>query len=117
MICKSLLSKREYHQIRTPCDLHGEKERFESMNFAIIGCGVIAFTHAKALEALRGEGCVLYGACDIIPEKADAYAAEHGVPHVYYDYHDVLADPAVDIVCVCVPSGTHGEARHSKSNA
>ncbi len=43
------------------------------------------------------------------PEKADAYAAEHGVPHVYYDYHDVLADPAVDIVCVCVPSGTHGE--------
>ena len=62
------------------------------MNFAIIGCGVIAFTHAKALEALRGEGCVLYGACDIIPEKADAYAAEHGVPHVYYDYHDVLAD-------------------------
>ena len=79
------------------------------MNFAIIGCGVIAFTHAKALEALRGEGCVLYGACDIIPEEADAYAAEHGVPHVYYDYHDVLADPAVDIVCVCVPSGTHGE--------
>ena len=109
MICKSLLSKREYHQIRIPCDLHGEKERFESMNFAIIGCGVIAFTHAKALEALRGEDCVLYGACDIIPEKADAYAAEHGVPHVYYDYHDVLADPAVDIVCVCVPSGTHGE--------
>ena len=117
MICKSLLSKREYHQIRTPCDLHGEKERFESMNFAIIGCGVIAFTHAKALEALRGEGCVLYGACDIIPEKADAYAAEHGVPHVYYDYHDVLADPAVDIVCVCVPSGTHGEVCKAAAEA
>ena len=46
MICKSLLSKREYHQIRTPCDLHGEKERFESLNFAIIGCGVLAVTHA-----------------------------------------------------------------------
>ena len=117
MICKSLLSKREYHQIRIPCDLHGEKERFESMNFAIIGCGVIAFTHAKALEALRGEDCVLYGACDIIPEKADAYAAEHGVPHVYYDYHDVLADPAVDIVCVCVPSGTHGEVCKAAAEA
>ena len=87
------------------------------MNFAIIGCGVIAFTHAKALEALRGEGCVLYGACDIIPEKADAYAAEHGVPHVYYDYHDVLADPAVDIVCVCVPSGTHGEVCKAAAEA
>ena len=28
-----------------------EKER-RYMNFAIIGCGVIAFTHAKALKAL-----------------------------------------------------------------
>ena len=78
-------------------------------NFAIIGCGVIAATHAQALEALRGEDCALYGACDIIPEKADAFAAEHSVPHVYYDYRDALADPAVDVVCVCVPSGTHGE--------
>lgn len=82
MICKSLLSKREYHQIRIPCDLHGEKERFESMNFAIIGCGVIAFTHAKALEALRGEDCVLYGACDIIPEKADACRRTRRAPRL-----------------------------------
>ena len=73
MICKSLLSKREYHQIRTPCDLHGEKERFESMNFAIIGCGVIAFTHAKALEALRGEGCVLYLSLIHISEPTRPY--------------------------------------------
>ena len=51
------------------------------------------------------------------PEKADAYAAEHGVPHVYYDYHDVLADPAVDIVCVCVPSGTHGEVCKAAAEA
>lgn len=87
------------------------------MNFAIIGCGVIAFTHAKALEALQDEGCVLYAACDIIPEKADAYAVQHGVPHVYYDYKEILADPAIDIVCVCVPSGTHGEICKAAANA
>ena len=87
------------------------------MNFAIIGCGVIAYTHAKALEALRDEGCVLYGACDIVPQKADAYAAEHGVPHVYYDYRDALRDPAVDIVCVCVPSGLHGEVCRAAAEA
>lgn len=81
----------------------------KQLNFAIVGCGVIAFTHAKSLESLREKDCVLYGACDIIPEKADAFAAEHHVPHVYYDHHDVMADPAVDVVCVCVPSGTHGE--------
>ena len=81
----------------------------KQLNFAIVGCGVIAFTHAKSLESLREKDCVLYGACDIIPEKADAFAAEHHVPHVYYDHHGVMADPAVDVVCVCVPSGTHGE--------
>ena len=30
------------------------------MNFAIIGCGVIAQTHAKALVQLKEEGCILY---------------------------------------------------------
>ena len=30
------------------------------MNFAIIGCGVIAQTHAKALAQLKEEGCILY---------------------------------------------------------
>lgn len=77
------------------------------MNFAIVGCGVIAFTHAKALEQLPGE--TLYAACDIIPEKADEFAKRHGAQKVYYNADDVMADPAVDIVCVCVPSGTHGE--------
>ncbi len=77
------------------------------MNFAIVGCGVIAFTHAKALEQLPSE--TLYAVCDIIPEKADAFAQEHGAQKVYYNADDVMADPNVDIVCVCVPSGTHGE--------
>lgn len=87
------------------------------MNFGIIGCGIIAFTHASALKQLASEGCKLYACCDIIPEKADQYARDHGVEKVYYDYHDLLADPNVDIVCVCVPSGTHGEVTIAASNA
>ncbi len=87
------------------------------MNFGIIGCGVIAFTHAKALEQLREEGCILHACCDILEEKADQYAKEHQVPHVYYNYHDLLADRDVDIVCVCVPSGIHGEICIAASEA
>lgn len=79
------------------------------MNFAIIGCGVIAQTHAKALKMLEKEGCRLYAVCDIVPQKADALAQEYQVEHVYYEDEAVLADPGVEIVCVCVPSGTHGE--------
>lgn len=79
------------------------------MNFGIIGCGVIAYTHAMALKALEAEDCRLLACCDIVPEKADAFAARHGVPRVYHDDASILADPDVDIVCVCVPSGSHGE--------
>jgi len=77
------------------------------MNFAIVGCGVIALTHATALKQIQNS--TLYAVCDIIPEKADAFAKKHGAGVVYYDYKEVARDPAVDIVCVCVPSGSHGE--------
>lgn len=79
------------------------------MNFGIIGCGVIAQTHANALKRLESEGCRLYACCDIVPEKADEYARRHNVEKVYYDDESILADPGVDIVCVCVPSGSHGQ--------
>ena len=79
------------------------------MNFGIIGCGVIAVTHAAALDKLKKENCRLYAVCDIIPEKADVYGKEHEAARIYYDYRALLADPNVDIVCVCVPSGLHGE--------
>ena len=87
------------------------------MKFGIIGCGVIAFTHASALKALEPEGCRRYACCDIIPDKADQYARDHGFEKVYYDYHALLADPEVDVVCVCVPSGLHGQVVMDASNA
>ena len=87
----------------------------KTMNFAIIGCGVIAHTHAAAMK--ETEECRLYAVCDILPEKADAFAAEQGVQKVYYDYHALLADPEVEAVCVCVPSGLHGEVCIAASNA
>lgn len=79
------------------------------MNFAIVGCGVIAFTHATALKALASEDCSLYAVCDIDEEKAAAFAQSHGAKKVYAHYQDMVRDPNVDIVCVCVPSGIHGE--------
>lgn len=77
------------------------------MNFAIVGCGIIADIHAKAIRFI--EGSKLYAVCDIVPEKADQFAKDFAVEKVYYSHHDLLADPDVDIVCVCVPSGIHGE--------
>lgn len=77
------------------------------MRFAIIGCGVIATTHALALEKLVEQE--LYACCDIVPEKADAFAQKYKVPYVYYDYQKLLSNKAIDVVCVCTPSDLHGE--------
>ncbi len=77
------------------------------MRFAIIGCGVVAHTHAMALERLPEQ--TLCACCDILPEKADAFAKKYGVPKVYYDYRRLLDDPEVEAVCVCTPSDLHGE--------
>lgn len=77
------------------------------MKFAIIGCGVIAHSHAKALAEI--EGAELYAVCDIIEDKADRFKEEYGAVKVYYSSADTVADPEVDVVIVCVPSGTHGE--------
>lgn len=85
------------------------------MNFGIIGCGVISATHATALQHI--EGSRLYAVCDIIPEKADKLAETSGAEKIYYNHHDLLADPNVDIVCVCVPSGNHAEICIDAANA
>lgn len=79
------------------------------LNFAIIGCGVIAPYHARALE--KADGAQLVAVCDIELEKAQKFAQQFQVDasRVYADYHELLAQKDIDAVCVCVPSGLHGQ--------
>ena len=77
-------------------------------NFAIIGCGVIAPSHVQAIKE-AGNSAKLYAVCDIIEDKAIKFKETHGAEKVYIDYKDMLADSNVDVVCICTPSGMHGE--------
>lgn len=77
------------------------------IRFGIIGCGVIAPSHAESI--LAAEGAALYAVCDILPEKAAEFQKKFGAEKKYTDYHDLLADPLVDAVCICTPSGMHGQ--------
>jgi UDP-N-acetyl-2-amino-2-deoxyglucuronate dehydrogenase len=84
-------------------------------NFAIIGCGVIANTHGNVINAI--ERANLYAVCDIIKDKADEFAKKYNADNVYYDYMEMLQDPNIDIVCICTPSGMHGEMAVNVANA
>ena len=77
-----------------------------TIGFGIIGCGMISRFHAKAIGDIRG---AKVAACySATPASADKFAAEVGC-RAYYDLDKMLADPAVDVVTVCTPSGAHME--------
>jgi UDP-N-acetyl-2-amino-2-deoxyglucuronate dehydrogenase len=76
------------------------------IGFGIIGCGTIAYFHAKAIDEVRG--AKLAACCDHLPEAADRLAQATGCKP-YYHLEDMLADPSVEVVTVCTPSGLHME--------
>lgn len=74
--------------------------------FGIVGCGMIANFHAKAIADTRGAKLV---ACfDSFSASADRLAASTGC-RAYHQLDEMLADPAVDIVTIATPSGAHLE--------
>jgi len=72
--------------------------------FGIVGCGVIAPFHARAIADLQNARLV--AVADPTPERARKVASEFGAED-HTDVGELLARPDVDIVCVCVPSGSH----------
>ncbi len=74
--------------------------------FGIVGCGMIANFHARAVADIRGAAVT---ACyDTVPAAADRLAESVGCTP-YYDLKKMCADPAVDVVTICTPSGAHLE--------
>jgi predicted dehydrogenase len=76
---------------------------------------VISPNHAKGISNI--EEAELVACCDIIPEKAEKLAGEYGNPKVYTDYNTMMAEGGVDAVCVCVPSGLHGDVAIAAAKA
>lgn len=75
------------------------------MKVAIIGCGFIANTHAKAIRAMGHE---LYIAVDSSAESAGRFAEKWGAKKTGSYIEDALA-PEIDAVHICTPPLTHYE--------
>ncbi len=85
-----------------------------TIGFGIVGCGIIANFHAKAIEHIRGAKIV---ACyDSFAPAAERFAAANNVTR-YEQLSDMLADSSVDIVTICTPSGAHRDPAVSAANA
>ena len=74
--------------------------------FGIIGCGMIAEFHARAIAEIPG--AQLVAAFSRSAENGAKVAAlSTGECRVYDDLDAMLAHPGVTIACVCTPSGAH----------
>jgi len=76
-----------------------------TVGFGIIGGGMIAEYHRKAIMASADLGARLVAVGDNDPSRFESISARLCAPCMSVD--QVLAHPDVDAVCICTPSGFH----------
>ncbi|MCU0702640.1 MAG: Gfo/Idh/MocA family oxidoreductase, partial [Fimbriiglobus sp.] len=80
-----------------------------SLGFALVGCGMIARFHARALAEIPGTR--IAALVSRTPANADALLKETGTPPcpVFGTLDEALKAPGVDAVVITTPSGAHAE--------
>ena len=76
------------------------------LNWAVLGCGVIANEMAQGLQKM---GRSLYAVANRTYEKAVAFAKKYQIKRVYDSIDEVFTDPDVDIIYITTPHNTHYE--------
>src|SRR5207249_596915 len=84
------------------------------LGVGIIGAGFFGGEHARAIADLPGVRLVAASART--PERLGRFTAEYG-GRGYASYLDLLADPAVDAVCLALPHNLHAEATVAAARA
>lgn len=77
-----------------------------ALGFGIVGCGMIAKFHARAIADIKG--AKLVSCFNRTIDKANALAAEFGGQPTD-DLAEMLARPDIQIITICTPSGAHME--------
>ena len=77
------------------------------LGFAILGAGMVAEYHLNAIQECADLGARLVGVGHYNPARFEDISERFGAPASSYD--ELLADPAVDAVCICTPSGHHAQ--------
>ena len=78
-----------------------------AVSVALVGAGNVARVHLAALK--DSPAARVAGIFDADRNRAEERAAEFGVPRVYASWHDLLADPTIDVVGVLLPHDLHRE--------
>lgn len=75
-------------------------------NFGVVGAGLIADFHAKAINDISG--AKLVGFCDIALERAQGLANKYSC-RAWANYEEMFKDDEINIVTIATPNGLHAE--------
>jgi len=79
-----------------------------TVRVGVLGAGAWAqFAHIPGYK--RDTRCELVAIADPVIERAQEFAAEFGIPHVYASHAALIAREDLHLVDVCTPSATHFE--------
>ena len=80
----------------------------EKVRVGLLGAGAWAkFAHIPGYQ--RDARCELVAIADPMIERAEAFAAEFGIPSAYGTHEELIARDDIHLVDVCTPSATHFE--------
>ncbi|MDQ1914189.1 Gfo/Idh/MocA family oxidoreductase [Paenibacillus sp. GD4] len=75
------------------------------VNIAVIGAGSISEMHLRSYH--NNPQVELYAICDLNEERARTKAEKYGIPRIYTDYRELLADSEIDAVSICTWNNSH----------
>ncbi len=78
----------------------------QKLRYAVVGLGV-GMGHCDG--AIASEKADLVAVCDLIPEKMEKVAQRCPGLKMYTEFADLIADPEVDVISICLPSSLHAE--------
>lgn len=76
------------------------------LKVGLVGCGFMGTMHANVYSAL--DGIQLDTAWDKVPETLSNYCSKWGA-NLAESFESILANPAIDIIDVCLPTYLHSE--------
>ncbi len=95
-----------------PWDPHGRSPAFTPLpadrpvRWGILATGGIAARFTRDLQLIPDDAAVAAVASRDLA-RAEAFAADHGIPRAHGSYEDLAADPEVDVVYVATPHSHH----------
>ncbi len=85
------------------------------LRIGIVGCGVVATGHIRALRACKGVSLV--AVCDQDIETAARVARDYGISRVYAHRSELFAAEQLDAVHITTPPHTHSRLCHEAIDA